>query len=1569
MKHLIILVLILSAATVSAQEVYMSISGKSVSVASGDRKGQFDIWIRPAVARPDSNATISFDVYDAGLGGFSDLLYGELNTYTTYELHPFDALYSVNGTQLVPKTSASLPLQGITAGVEPRYKNRWVSFFQLPKTSEMGWIVRVYTDDGNDVNNFKPRLTGDDAKQWQIVALNLALGIVDTNPTNRIYFRPLFPNTAPPSLTLIGEEETTVEFIDGFGRKAPVTQPWSAYTDKVRDVSNIWGIVTSGSTQRSNNLVIQGKDQIIPFIFEPQLLTNDEIVMPDIRIAPSNACLAYGLTLSQTGVGLDLDRARWFLLNEVRTGKEITHTFPAYSAFGFDVIIPVVGRLYPQYVLFNSLVVVNQAPQVTLTGVKPFISPSERIVLDASTSFDPELRPLQFNWFVNGELRSTDPTYAFSSLVSGRFVVRLVVSDGAQNAGCTTTERTETIVVNTQPYAEIEAKSVIAKNVAETVSVVQDEDSDQNTLVFRWEGDGVSGTATGRTATVTHPTAGTYEIRLTADDQTGTRNAQFSTTVRYKVNAEPSPRFQLITPVAPGQAVPLNGATSSDADGDDITHTWRISDGRTFTGPIHEITFDRPGEYDISLTVDDGERVENSVQSITRRIRVNATPIPKIASARTVQEALVTFSAAESSGDEQVRLTYSWDFGDGAKGTGETTRHLYAKPGTYTVTLTVDDGMKLPNSVQRTSSELKVNANPVAVFTHPALVAPNQAIALDGSGSSDPDGAIRIYEWSVNGVPVGQGATYETRIAASGMHSIRLKVLDDSGFDEAYGISTSQIRVNHAPVVRWSADPGVTEASRPTRFTAVGSTDADNARLTYTWVFPDGARYTGETITHTFSTPGTYAFTILADDGEGLANSVTTENARIRVNQSPIVVAEPYIRSNSMQVNLDASGSYDPDGSALRFTWILPDGARRSEASFTWTAPRPGLHPISLILDDGEGLASSRVSQAIQVMVNRAPIAVVDTLIQACSGNIIIFSSASSYDPDGDLFTTTWDFGDGNTSTDTNPVHMYTQPGLYSVTLTLNDGFSPTPTVAVIPVRIEGSPKAIIPFETITVCANTPVVFDGSQSTDPNGQVGSYSWDFGDASTGLGQKVTHFYQEPGVYDVILTVVGSGSGSCSNMSQVSAKVIVVEGPQARFSLPTIVAPQEAVVLDASASTYEGAIQSVTWDVYQGETKVQTLTGLQNRFMPERPGTYRIVLTLRTESGTSCNTSTTESIVKVNAAPSIAWNAPEVVAQFAPFMLSAVGSTDSDGFVQELVWRLDGAVIGTGLSVPLPTSQAGSRVLSLTIRDNAGVGNSSVTKEAVIVVNSSPVAQFSVPEIVYQGEMVSLSAVNGTDADGDVLSTSWFVNGELNEQAEFKATDGRYTITLVQNDGRDLANSESRVSKQLVVTRPQPVALQLPTLMVTTHSLSASDVRLPAPYVLMKGGVEVPIWSPGSVTSTTLEYGWKPRGDILATFSTAVRVVEPLRFTETQIRLERAWNPANPFIEVNAPAVNRDAAQPVSLTWMQNGRVVAAGPAVQLRLVNGENRFELVATDQNVTGSTPARIPVVIVTKTE
>lgn len=1565
MKTILTCILILTTGTATAQEIYFSISGKRVRVASGDSRGQYDIWLRP-ITDTASQSQITVDVYDAGLGGFTDLVYEANDTYTTFELYRFTQLYRLDGTRVKPLTDAEVPFQGITAGSESRYINRWVPFFQLPTDSPEGWVIRVTTDEGNDVNNFQIRLSGEAAQSWQIVSMNLSIGLVETAFSNRIYFKPLFGDTRPLVLKLAGQEETTIEFIDSFGRRAPSTQPWDGYVPAIRDIRNSWGIAMSGSTQRVNNLVVEGRDEIIPVIFEPQILTSDIIETPEVRVTPDRACLAYGLSIRHSGQGLDLANAKWYILNDVRTGKDITYTYPAYSAFGYDVIIPVVGRYFPRQVVLTGSVTVNQSPVIEVTGFKPIISPAERIVLDASKSHDPEGQEISFQWFVNGEVRSTEKAFTFSSLVSGRYVIRLLVTDNVPNASCSATERIEVVVVNSQPYAEIDFRQVIARATGETVSVVQDEDADRNPLAFRWQGPGVPPDATGRTVTVFHDQAGTFPIELTVDDQTGTRNATYTTRARYKVNAEPQPRFQLISPVAPGQPVPLDGSGSIDADGDPMTYQWTVSDGRRFNGPSHMIAFDKAGEYDITLTVDDGERVANSVQTLTRRLRVTATPVPVISSARVVQDSRVTFSAAESQGDEQVTLRYEWDFGDGNKAVGESVQNLYARPGTYAIRLTVDDGLNLPNSRQTTTSEIKVNANPVASMTHPPLVAPGQSFLLDGSASSDADGEIRRYEWAVNGVKAGEGRTFSTSIATPGTHAIRLTVYDDTGFESAYGVATSTIRVNHPPVVVWNSTPAVTEPNRMTTFTSVRSTDADNRTLTTVWEFEDGVRLEGETVARSFPNPGVVAFTIHVNDGEGLANSVASQPASIRVNQPPIVVTDRTIRSNTLQIPLDASRSYDPDGSSVRVTWILPDGSRRNESAFVWTAPRGGMHPISLLVDDGEGLGNSRVAQPVQVLVNRPPVAVVDSLLEACSGNLVIFSSARSYDPDGDLFTTTWDFGDGSISTENNPVHRYSEPGLYLVKLTLNDGFSAQPTVATIPVRIEGSPKAVIPFDEITVCANTPVTFDGTRSTDPNDRIGSYSWDFGDSKTGLGANATHVYTTPGVYNVILTVIGSGSGSCSNMSQTTARVIVVEGPEARFSVPAVVAPNEPLVLDASTSKAQGGIASARWTISRDGQTVASLDGISTRYVPDQPGTYRIRLDIRTSAGTACDTSVLESVVRVNAAPVITWNAPASVTQFEPVMLSAIGSSDPDGFIQDYIWRVDDVVIGSGLTVPLPTQLNGTRTLTLTVRDNAGVSNSVAVKETRFSVNAAPVASFTLPETVYQGEQVVLKPESATDDDGDVLTATWSVNGEPVPIPSFKAVQARYTIRLTQDDGKGLANSVSSATRELIVTQPVPVTLRVPTKVAANHALTPADLGLPAPYVLLSGSEEVAGWRAVDAGQGTIEYGWKPRGQVLARYSETVTVMEPLAFAVSELRLTQPWNPSNPFVQVSAPALNRSAADPVVWTWRQGTSTVSVGPSAQLRLVRGENRFELVAEDQGVTGSAAVRIPVMITT---
>ncbi|MCH8496083.1 MAG: PKD domain-containing protein, partial [Balneolales bacterium] len=641
------------------------------------------------------------------------------------------------------------------------------------------------------------------------------------------------------------------------------------------------------------------------------------------------------------GFSLDVARTEWSIDNNTFTGASFQHTFPDYGEFAYRGLIPTRGRHVPRFVVAQGDVLVNAPPFAQVNNYRPTISPGERITLDASMSYDPEGRDLQYQWFVNDDFRGSSPQFTFASTVSGRYDVRLVLNDTQPDANCTETIEYLPIVVNTQPYAEIAYESVIARGVEARVSVTNDLDADGDDVRFTWQGAGLVGEGRGRDVVVSHEEPGRYGITLTADDQTGTANARYSTEVTYKVNAAPVPEFALPTFLAPGQNLSLDASASSDPDGDQLTYSWSISDGRTLSGVQNQITFDEPGLYAVTLTVDDGEGVENSSQELVREVRVNDAPVPVIAATEHTNNPIVRFDATQSSDSDQEIVSYEWDFGDGNTGTGSQITHTFADHGSYTVRLTVDDGTEVPNSRQSVTHDVRVNKNPVALIDGPDVVAPGEAFIVGGGRSFDPDGTALTYRWTRNREVIGKEEDLRYQIDSPGLHQINLTVRDSSPFDDASGNASVTVRVNHAPVVKWSNNPVVTAPAQRTEFSASGSYDADNENLAFTWEFEDGTTLEGESVNRTFENPGIYYFTVSADDGEGLSNSITTEEGFIRVNQSPIVVTDTQVRSNNTQVYLDASESYDPDGDNLAFTWILPDGTRRSEAAFTWTAPEP----------------------------------------------------------------------------------------------------------------------------------------------------------------------------------------------------------------------------------------------------------------------------------------------------------------------------------------------------------------------------------------------------------------------------------------------------------------------------------------------------------------------------------------------------------------------------------------------------------------------------------------------------
>lgn len=1571
LKKIVLVAVLLATPGVSfAQEMYLSISGSGVVVASGDNRNQYDIWIKPNSGAQEG----SIQIFDAGLGGAVDLItQGDANTSTNFSVFSFDDLYTINGNSVDAKNFDGAAITNLLTRNEERFKNRWVPLSNITANGN-GYIIRVNADEGDDVNSFNFRVVsatgqilGTDA--WKTIAIDLSIGVYGSSENTLYQLKPYFNGNdySSPALTVNGEEDSEANKIDSFGDAYPLNEtqlPFSKY-----GLENKWGLQITGSSQRLNTLTVYGADAPVLWEFEPIALS--ESAMPELAISEVEArasCTDKTFELSGSFFSnSDLNRAQWLLNNtQIASGARPTISFEDRGQVPIEILIPNDRSYYPEYWAYQQIVFVNTPPIATLYSPKEIISPSEILVLSGTDSYDLEGQTIEYTWLVNGTRRGNEATYSFSNTVSGQYDITLQVSDGGTFVNCSIAEQTVTLRVNTQPYAEIVVPTISGTDEPITISVQNSSDSDNDQLSFLWEGLGVEPNSTGPGVTVSHPQPGVYPVRLTVNDNTGSNNATFTINRVYEINAAPEPRFSVSEYIAPGDVLTLNAIESSDPNVDNLAFTWLLDNQIIASSDITTLTLDTPGDYEITLRVDDQRGASNSVQSLSRNIRVNAPPQPIISAVPITSKASVDFAANQSSDIESDIQSYLWDFGDGNRASGPQVNHTYQNTGTYTVKLTVDDGASLANSVQSSEHVLIVNSFPKAAFFAPAVVGPSESFTVDGSSSYDAEGQITRYEWLVNGQNGGNGAQTMISLDTPGYHTVGLSVTDDSGFEEAKGFTSQQIRVNQSPVARWRTDPVALTPNTEIKFIADQSFDNDGNIERYIWSFDDGTEIRGETIQRFFNEGGQKRFTLTVTDNDGVNNSSTTVEGVVNVNHQPYIITENLVRSNSVDVRLDASESYDLDNDALSFEWTLPDGTKRRESAFTWRAPEPGVHFVGLTVKDGLGLNNSITEESITVMVNRPVEAVVDSLISSCTGQTVLFNSSQSYDPDGDAFRVSWDFGNGVTSEDANPTYSYETPGIYEAKLTLDDGFSGMPSVAKIPIIIEGSPVAKFNLAETTVCVNSTIDLDGSQSTDPSGSLPSFSWDLGDGNTATGSRYQHVFTEPGTYTIMLTVEGSGSGQCSNTSQISQEITVIEGPEAFFELPEWIAPGEPIILDGSGSVADGGFRTATW-VIDSENGSEELNGLTSTHIFNQPGEYFVTLNLETNSETDCNTVSLTKSIKVNAAPVINWVLEENISAGDDLLLDAFASTDSDGFIKQFKWYLDDGFVSYNASELVKAIAPGRHKVTLEVTDNSSATNNFKTLEKYFFANSSPKPTIDAPTIVFQNQDVNLRSGLSQDADGDILSTRWKLDGEWLPTPSFRIEEARtYSVLLIQDDGRGLSNSVDSTLLEINPVQIPTVDPYYPSSIAVGGVISIAEMGIGENWAFANQNFFESTWRAISPETSDFTLAWIPQGQALSTKTFQVNVVESLQFTEQAMPLIIEWNPTNPTTILTAPSFNRPVSD-VNIVWRQNGEEIGRGLQISPTLIRGQNRFSIEVVDLKVAQSRPIRVDLIVTTQ--
>lgn len=190
--------------------------------------------------------------------------------------------------------------------------------------------------------------------------------------------------------------------------------------------------------------------------------------------------------------------------------------------------------------------------------------------------------------------------------------------------------------------------------------------------------------------------------------------------------------------------------------------------------------------------------VYNALNSV---LPVNHPPVASINDTYAGNEdEAINFDASASTDADGNALTYNWDCGDSTIQTTTTAiiSHIYSEPGTYTLSLTVSDGLLTSVADTAIVTVNNVNLAPVAEAGSDQTIYLGETIILNGTASTDSDGTIASYYWDLGDGVIESGATLSYEYLAAGTYTVELEVIDN---ESAYSSDFLTVTVNELPKV------------------------------------------------------------------------------------------------------------------------------------------------------------------------------------------------------------------------------------------------------------------------------------------------------------------------------------------------------------------------------------------------------------------------------------------------------------------------------------------------------------------------------------------------------------------------------------------------------------------------------------------------------------------------------------------------------------------------------------------------------------------------------------------------
>ena len=546
--------------------------------------------------------------------------------------------------------------------------------------------------------------------------------------------------------------------------------------------------------------------------------------------------------------------------------------------------------------------VINGIPLAN-AGPDQSVNEGAAVSLDGSASSDPDGNPLTYHWTAPAGITlssNTAPNPTFTApevIVNTSYTLTLKVNDGVSDSPSDQVVITIKNVINQPPVANAGPDQIVNEGATVSLDGSASYDPEGNALTYHWT---VPAGITLSSNTAPNPTFTTPEVIVNTsytltlkvnDGLTDSPTDQVIITVKNVINGIPVANAGPDQVVNEGASVSLDGSASSDPEGNALTYHWTAPSGislssitdqnPTFTAPQVSVNT----SYTLTLKVNDGLTDSPADQVIITVKQVNKAPVANAGPYQSVNEGeTATLDGSASSDPDGNPITYKWTSVPGIALSSETvvnptfTAPEVSADTQYTFSLVVNDGLADSPADVVVVTVFQVNKAPVANAGPDQAVNEGEAVALDGSGSSDPDGNPLTYHWTA---PAGILLSSETdqnptftapQVTINTSYTLTLKVNDglmDSPSDQVV-ITVKQ--VNKAPVANAGPYQSVNEGATAT-LDGSASSDPDGNPITYKWTTVPGITLSSETVVNpTFTAPEVsaetqYTFSLIVSDG------------------------------------------------------------------------------------------------------------------------------------------------------------------------------------------------------------------------------------------------------------------------------------------------------------------------------------------------------------------------------------------------------------------------------------------------------------------------------------------------------------------------------------------------------------------------------------------------------------------------------------------------------------------------------------------------------------------------------